>query len=332
MKFKIIEWDLLKLYKRRNKINFPIFQRENIWSEGQNILLIDSIFRGIDIPKLYLQKVGKEGWDCIDGQQRIRAISGFFNNGFKDKENKKRFSEMSDKDKQIFENYKLTIANVYEIDEEEIRELFLRLQLGVPTNSGEKLNAIRSNIRDFVSQLSKTDFVKNLSIPSRRFSKEQVCAQIINNSKYLNKTGDFLSSKYEDLEILYRRLNNIDLNSKGIKKIRDIMNKLYALFGSDSTEIRNRASAVSLYLIFEELDNEGHLRNKEKKLKEFYLKFLKRLKEESLKGVDAKNRFLISYQNKIIQGADSRTSIKFRHDWIKEAFEYYLKNNKILGD
>ena len=75
-------WNLQQLYIKRNQINFPVYQRQEVWSEGKKALLIDSIFRGIDIPKLYLQKninqEGEEQWDCIDGHQRIMAIWGFF--------------------------------------------------------------------------------------------------------------------------------------------------------------------------------------------------------------------------------------------------------------
>lgn len=33
------------------------YQRENAWNMGQKQLLIDTIFRGMDIPKLYFWKV-----------------------------------------------------------------------------------------------------------------------------------------------------------------------------------------------------------------------------------------------------------------------------------
>jgi hypothetical protein len=331
MNFKISEWSLIELYNNRDRIDIPIFQREEIWSERKDLDLIDSIFRGFDIPKLYFHRVKDkkaDGWECIDGRQRIRAIIRFFNNEFEYE--KKKFDELDLEKKKKFENYKLTIATVDKIDDYEIRLLFIRLQLGIPTNCGEKLNAIRSNLREFVEEIKDLEFIKFLSIPSRRFSKQQVCAQILNNSKFLNKTGEFRSSKYEDLRDLYQDYNNLSLKSNDLAEIKKIIVHLSKIFGINSKQIKSRASAVSLYLLFEELENE--ISKKENDFKNFYLLFLKRLYEESKKGINAKNKFLVNYQNKIIQGADSKGAIQFRHDNLKKAFEYYLTKNKIIED
>jgi len=328
MKFEIEEWKLEELYKRRNQINFPVFQRGVVWSEGKNKLLVDSIMRGIDIPKLYLQKTD-DGWDCIDGQQRIRAIIGFFDEEFE--YNGDIFPRLSDSDKEKFENYKLTVAIVHEISEEEIRMLFKRLQLGVPLNAGEKLNAIKSNLGDFVKKMAQSNFIKNLSIPSRRFAKEQVCAQICNNSIYINKTGDFRNSKYEDLENLYTWNKDFDLDSDGAKSILQVLEKLDDIFSTEAAEIRNRASAVSIYLMVERLMYEDRLKGKEGIIREFYLAFLRKLKDEVRKGIDATNHFLINYQGKIIQAADSKSAIKSRHEMLMEAFDYYVSHREIIG-
>lgn len=328
MKFTIEEWKLIDLYKRRNLINFPVYQREIVWFEEKKRLLIDSIFRGIDIPKLYLQKT-EEGWDCIDGHQRINSIVGFFDEEFEF--DGKVFKKLTNKEKEFFENYKLTIAMVDDISEEEIRLLFLRLQLGVSLNSGEKLNAISSNLGEFVKKMTKHSFMKNISIPSRRFAKEQVCAQICNNSIYINKTGDFINSKYEDLENLYKSHRDFDLKGKEAKNIMSTLDKLNKIFGNDTAEIRNRASVVSIYLFVEEMIAKDKFKDKEKDIRKFYLTFLDSLQREVKLGIDFKNRFLVSYQSKVIQAADSKNSIKERHQELRQAFEYYLKHSKIIG-
>ena len=51
---------------------------------GQKQLLVDSILRDYDIPKLYWRKVGSkpDTYDVVDGQQRLRAIWEFFDCGF----------------------------------------------------------------------------------------------------------------------------------------------------------------------------------------------------------------------------------------------------------
>src|SRR5437667_11874290 len=56
------------------------YQRENIWSREQQLRLMDSIIKNIDIPKMYLAKVGgNENFDfeCIDGKQRMSTLLSF---------------------------------------------------------------------------------------------------------------------------------------------------------------------------------------------------------------------------------------------------------------
>ena len=56
------------------------YQREKIWSREQQLKLMDSIIKNIDIPKMYLAKVaGDENFDfeCIDGKQRMSTLLSF---------------------------------------------------------------------------------------------------------------------------------------------------------------------------------------------------------------------------------------------------------------
>jgi len=57
------------------------YQREKVWTRKQQEELLDSIVRGIDIPKLYLAEVsGNKNYDyeCIDGKQPLLTLSAFF--------------------------------------------------------------------------------------------------------------------------------------------------------------------------------------------------------------------------------------------------------------
>lgn len=63
-----------KIYKRRDRIEMPDFQREEVWSDDRKRLLIDSILRGWHLPKFYFRKTDDGGFDCVDGQQRLSAI------------------------------------------------------------------------------------------------------------------------------------------------------------------------------------------------------------------------------------------------------------------
>ena len=56
------------------------YQRAKVWSKAQRSLLIDSILRGFDIPKIFLRKQSEGSprlFDVIDGKQRLTAIWEF---------------------------------------------------------------------------------------------------------------------------------------------------------------------------------------------------------------------------------------------------------------
>lgn len=73
-------WSIEKLVKNTSKINLnPSWQRGPAWQLPRQVLLIDSILRGMDIPKVYLRRPpsgNAHTHDAVDGQQRLRAIMG----------------------------------------------------------------------------------------------------------------------------------------------------------------------------------------------------------------------------------------------------------------
>src|SRR6266446_925999 len=77
MKMELRRKALDKIYKRRDKIEMPDFQREEVWPDSKKQLLIDSILRGWHLPKFYLRKSTDRTYECVDGQQRLNAIFEF---------------------------------------------------------------------------------------------------------------------------------------------------------------------------------------------------------------------------------------------------------------
>lgn len=67
-----------KVYKRRDRIDMPDFQREEVWTDLQKRSLIDTILKGWHLPKFYFRKVDEISFECVYGQQRLAAIFEFF--------------------------------------------------------------------------------------------------------------------------------------------------------------------------------------------------------------------------------------------------------------
>ena len=88
MKTKLDQWKVRELIEARNNNDLRVnaeYQRGAIWKESQMRLLIDSVFRGYQMPLIYLRKeertvrgsVSTTYYDIIDGQQRINALRSF---------------------------------------------------------------------------------------------------------------------------------------------------------------------------------------------------------------------------------------------------------------
>jgi len=80
MKMELRSRAIDKVYKRRDRIEMPDYQREEVWSDIQKRTLIDSILRGWHLPKFYFRKLDEGSFECVDGQQRLTAIWEFYDN------------------------------------------------------------------------------------------------------------------------------------------------------------------------------------------------------------------------------------------------------------
>ena len=62
MEFDLEEFTTMQLYKNRDMLSYPEYQRDdNIWSDKNRKYLIDSILRGFDIPKIYFHVTDNYG-------------------------------------------------------------------------------------------------------------------------------------------------------------------------------------------------------------------------------------------------------------------------------
>jgi len=126
----------------------PPFQRNPVWTDKQSSFLIDSILKGYPIPEIYLQeKVDAEGRTItvvVDGQQRINSFLRFVAGEFSIDESQSTrwggmsFEDLSKEEKIAFFKYKFVVRVLPDVDEDEIRSVFQRInQNNVALNSQE---------------------------------------------------------------------------------------------------------------------------------------------------------------------------------------------------
>ena len=173
--------DLLDLRRAKMLVANPEYQRGEVWTRAQQKRLIDSVLRGYPIPLIYLHHIAttvagatREDFEIIDGQQRIATLSDFRDGAFKlfdpvkDAEDArfpsfiqeqpcpwggKTFDELTTDLRDKFLNTKLSVVMVETNIANEARDLFIRLQAGMPLNSQEKRDAWPGNFTEFVLKI-----------------------------------------------------------------------------------------------------------------------------------------------------------------------------------
>lgn len=121
---------------RRLRINED-FQRRSIWKPAAKVYLIDSILRGMPIPKLYFRtKVDAETQssirEVVDGQQRLRAIFEFADNRLRLTRRAKefnglRYSDLDEDLQQTFLAYNFAAEQLINASDEDVLEVFARI-------------------------------------------------------------------------------------------------------------------------------------------------------------------------------------------------------------
>ena len=127
----------------------PPFQRNPVWVTKQKSYLIDSILNGYPIPEVYMQEVVDEGGNSkhivVDGQQRIRAVLEFVAGEFgMDPKDSPSFADMTFEDltkeqKQTIFGYNFVIRVIPDLPDEQIREIFQRLNKNVVSLNAQEL-------------------------------------------------------------------------------------------------------------------------------------------------------------------------------------------------
>jgi hypothetical protein len=325
MKRTVKDWTVAQLHGERASISFPEYQREkDLWSLGQKRLLIDSILQDIDIPKIYFNETDS-GFEVVDGQQRLWAMWEYLEGAYAVES--LRFDELPEKKRRDIEAFKLQVVHLEDADDDYLRALFIRLQLGLVLITGEKLHAQTGAMKSLVFDvLAKHPFCQNLGIPARRYARETLCAQICLNSFTLKNLNSFARTRYEDLEGFFMRYkapkgNDAEFFKERAATIQLTLDLLWEAFGERSKQLRNRSYILSVFLfVEEEIVPKPNSQESGRRFADFILQLWVELKQEAAKGLERRNQDLFELENMLSSAPGEKYQIERRHEKLQKLY------------
>jgi 5-methylcytosine-specific restriction endonuclease McrA len=323
--------------KRRAQINpKPQYQRTHlgVWTLAKKQLLIDTILRQYDIPKVYLRKIDDSLFEheVVDGQQRLRAIWEFFDGKYPlgpvssdlpgDLANK-HYSELGSDIQDTFGAFGLSVFEIQDAADSEIRDLFLRLQEGTSLNPAEKRNAMMGNLRDFIAGVAgegkPPHAVFGLTrIPPTRNAWDDLAAHVLR----LELEGGPADIKAENLRKMYETLTGFDPNGKTAKKFVRVLNYMARVLKENPPEMDIKWGFVDLYLAISVMEGAYALSGRESDVATAFVSFETERREaiaeditELLEpGHDDWDRDLYDYIQAFQREGNKRKNVEIRHE------------------
>lgn len=235
MKVQQVLWPIQRLVDLKDKINLnPAWQRGPAWQQSRRILLIDSILREMDVPKIYLRKIAGSMYthEAVDGQQRLRAIWDFVDEaqafplkltpalppiGAREIADK-TFAQLGKTLRERLLNFEIGVGEISDASNDEITVLFARLQMGMPLNPAELRNAELGRMRNIIQLMTKShEFFANTKMKDSRTKHFDYASYAF----AVAANGDTRDMKSMDLRDLQR-----DYNKRPMEELTDLSAKV----------------------------------------------------------------------------------------------------------
>ena len=292
---KITVRNLLELKKNSMLIVNAEYQRAAVWNESQQKKLIDSVMRGYPLPLIYLHHKKKlvagmqsEGLEIIDGQQRINALFRFGESAMKlfdpiadDKAARfpnfikaapcpwarLDFLGLPDPLKNHFLDTEILIVKITTEVEDEARDLFIRLQAGLPLNAQEKRDAWPGGFTELVlkfggkpdiARFPGHDFFRRIvkTTTTDRGEVRQLCAQIAMLFFERAAQGNWLDIGTQHVDDYYYRNLGFDMNAPRVAEFSRVLDVAAQLLGANATPRLKGHEAIHVVLLIDSLLDE----------------------------------------------------------------------------
>lgn len=245
-------------WKHNNQLELnPNFQRRSVWNDNARSYLMDTIIRGLPMPKVFIrQKINvmtrESIREVVDGQQRLRTILSYIDDGFRiSKEHNPTygglyFSQLNQVDDAVqanILNYEISVDLLVNMPDPQVLDVFSRLNsYSVVLNEQEKINADHFGpFKLLADKLAKKHY--NFWIDNKIIT-EKKCLRMDD----VNLTADLLIAMCVGIK-----------EKKKIKTYYDLFEKS---FGYNSEDLENRFDSIIqlIQVIFDEALDETEFR------------------------------------------------------------------------
>ena len=270
------------------------------------------------MPPIFLHEKGNEEY-IVDGQQRLNAIWRFRDGKgdpkkiidlseeyssdlIKTNVGKKKYAELTPDFQDRFDGYPIPVIYLADYDDEEVRDVFRRLQHGKPLNVGENLNAYAGTIVITMRSLAEHKFFKDIiSVKAKRYKHYHIAAILM----YLEEEGIKDISPYY-LYDFFEKNKKINTSSKVYSKVISVLNFLEKTFCSRTGELYKVSWIVTLYVVTSHLVEHYAMNSHMQNLKNFFFDFYQRVLREE-------DKELVSFKFAVSRGTTSEANIKLRY-------------------
>lgn len=316
----------------------PDFQRNEVWTKAAQIMLIDTILKGIPIPKIYIKSIVKDEKTyriVVDGQQRLTAILKFVRDElplekpYTGELTGCRFSDLPSDVHDDFLRYKIDINEIFNPTDEEIRDLYSRVnKYTVQLNKQELRKAdFPGDFMNLSEKLSENYFFVDAKIFTVRQRRRMLDVEFI--EELLTVILEGIQSKKDYIDQVcekYMHMENLkQIETQFNTAIADIATlfdeKIYPI---GETRFRQKSDFYSLFACVIELRENGYVViNKENLTK--VRENLKKMDEE-ISPSSSEPEYL-EYATRCLSDANSDVNRIWRKDFIKRQIAdlYYKK-------
>ncbi len=251
-------WNISKFIKMKDQIEAqPLYQRGSVWKDAKRRLLVDSILRQLDVPKIYLNSSPDNPtyqYQIVDGQQRLSSIWQFAGNNItldlpnelnKSPWYNKSYQSLAASEKKRFVEFPIAVGLINDATDDEVRDLFARLQMGDKLTPAELRNSIQSAIGTEVRQIALNHkFFSNCRISPARYKHHDFAAHAFAIEIYKGK-NDLKAMNLRDMYIKYK--NNA--SSQVSRRVARTLNYLNSVQNAFPRVIITKWGFVDLFLI-----------------------------------------------------------------------------------